>query len=377
MFSFDTTGSMAPALTQVRRTVRQTIQRLFGEIPNLRIGILAHGDYCDAGSTYVTTHQDLSGNLDALARFVQNVTPTGGGDAPECYELVLRQAQGFGWRADAQKVLVMIGDDLPHAPHDNPQRINWRDEVAALVRMGVTIYGVQALGRRHAAPFYCEIAERSGGFHVPLAQFAQVTDMLLAVTYRQQGEDRVVAFAQEVTAAGRMTRSMSHTLNALTPRITALSELTTDELRARIRSGAPAGEAYTGLSAADLVPVPPSRFQVLDVDADTGIRAFAEGNGLLFRPGRGFYQFTKPETIQARKEVVLVDRRTGDMVSGDAARAMLGLPRGANAHVRPGALDQYDVYVQSTSYNRVLKRGTRFLYEVEDWDRGVELLAAA
>jgi hypothetical protein len=226
--------------------VRQTIQRLFREIPNLRIGILAHGDYCDAGSTYVTSHQDLCNNLDALAQFVQTVTPTGGGDAPECYELVLRQAQGFGWRADAQKVLVMIGDDLPHAPHDNPQRINWRDEVMALVRLGVTIYGVQALGRRHAAPFYRELAERSGGFHVPLDQFAQVTDMLLAVTYRQQGEDRVVAFAEEVAGAGRMTRSMSRTLNALTPRITALSELTSDDVRARIRASAPPGEAYIG-----------------------------------------------------------------------------------------------------------------------------------
>lgn len=377
MFSFDTTGSMAPALAQVRRTVRQTIQRLLREIPNLRIGILAHGDYCDAGSTYLTTHQDLSSNLDALVRFVESVTPTGGGDAPECYELVLRQAQGFGWRANAQKVLVMIGDDLPHAPHDNPQRINWRDELMALVRMEVTIYGVQALGRRHATLFYREIAERSGGFHVPLDQFAQVTDMLLAVTYRQQGEDRVIAFAEEVTTAGRMTRSMSRTLGALTPRITALSELTADEVRTRIRSSVPAGELYPGLSAADLVPVPPSRFQVLDVDAEIAIRAFAEGNGLLFKPGHGFYQFTKPETVQARKEVVLVDRRTGDMFGGDAARAMLGLPRGANAHIRPGALDQYNVFVQSTSYNRVLKRDTKFLYEVEDWDRGVALRAAA
>lgn len=377
MFSFDTTGSMAPALAQVRRTVRQTIQRLLGEIPDLRIGILAHGDYCDAGTTYVTTHEDLSANLDALVQFVERVRATGGGDAPECYELALRQAQGFGWRADAQKALIVIGDDLPHAPHANPQRINWREELAALVRMGVTIYGVQALGRRHATPFYRELAERSGGFHVPLDQFAQVTDMLLAVTYRQQGEDRVVAFAEEVTAAGRMTRSMSRTLGALTPRITALSALTADEVRTRIRAGSATGEAYVGLSSADLVPAPPARFQVLEVDADSAIRVFAESNGLRFRPGRGFYQFTKPETIQARKVVVLVDRRTGDMFSGDAARAMLGLPRGANAHIRPGALDQYDVFVQSASYNRVLKRDTKFLYEVEDCDSDADLRAAA
>jgi hypothetical protein len=32
--------------------------------------------------------------------------------------------------------------------------------------------------------------------------------------------------------------------------------------------------------------------------------------------------------------------------------------------------------VQSTSYNRKLIGGTRFLYEVEDWDRGAEGEAA-
>ena len=44
MFSFDTTGSMAPA-AQVRRTMRQTIQRLFREIPNPKrpaIGLLKY-----------------------------------------------------------------------------------------------------------------------------------------------------------------------------------------------------------------------------------------------------------------------------------------------------------------------------------------------
>src|SRR5579859_2754011 len=32
VFSFDTTGSMAPAITQVRRNVTQTVQRLFNQI---------------------------------------------------------------------------------------------------------------------------------------------------------------------------------------------------------------------------------------------------------------------------------------------------------------------------------------------------------
>src|SRR5579872_7141630 len=91
VFSFDTTGSMYPCLTQVRRKVKQTVTRLAEEIPGIHIGIIAHGDYCDRNSTYVTRRLDLTNDVDALCKFVETVAPTGGGDAPECYELVLRE----------------------------------------------------------------------------------------------------------------------------------------------------------------------------------------------------------------------------------------------------------------------------------------------
>lgn len=54
VFSFDTTGSMYPCLTQVRRKIKNTVNRLLNEIPGIRIGIIAHGDYCDEKTTYIT-----------------------------------------------------------------------------------------------------------------------------------------------------------------------------------------------------------------------------------------------------------------------------------------------------------------------------------
>ncbi len=66
VFSFDTTGSMYPCLTQVRRKIKNTVTRLIDELPLIRIGIIAHGDYCDAGSTYVTKIFNLSGDVDAI-----------------------------------------------------------------------------------------------------------------------------------------------------------------------------------------------------------------------------------------------------------------------------------------------------------------------
>jgi hypothetical protein len=49
--------------------------------------------------------------LRTIVNFVENVEPTFGGDAPECYELVLHEAQSFAWMDGWSHVLVLIGDD--------------------------------------------------------------------------------------------------------------------------------------------------------------------------------------------------------------------------------------------------------------------------
>jgi hypothetical protein len=38
------------------------------------------------------------------------------------------------------------------------------------------------------------------------------------------------------------------------------------------------------------------------------IKEFVQMNSLIFKTGRGFYEFTKPETVSHKKEVVLVRR---------------------------------------------------------------------
>lgn len=347
VISFDTTGSMYPVLTQVRRKIKEAVQRLTRELPGIHIGIIAHGDYCDV-NTYVTKHLDLTADTQAIIDFVTGTQATGGGDAPECYELVLHEVQTFSWRPDATRVFVLIGDDVPHQPATNPQHLNWRTEVAALTAQGVSVYGVQALNRRHATHFYRELAHASGGFHLNLDQFAEITDMLIAICYRQDAnpDPKMRAYEDEVQRQGRMSRSLKRAFATL--------------------QGRPLSVEETG--PADLRAVPSGRFQILEVDESQPIQLFAQRNGLIFKAGKGFYEFTKTETIQARKEIVLQHRETGDLFAGNQARVMLGLPIGEEARIRPTHLAEYRVFVQSTSYNRKLVRHTRFLYEVADYD---------
>lgn len=61
-------------------------------------------------------------------------------------------------------------------------------------------------------------------------------------------------------------------------------------------------------ASSGLTPVDVARFQVLDVDEKCDIRSYVQKNGLIFKTGRGFYEFTKPEKISDKKEVVLLDK---------------------------------------------------------------------
>src|SRR4051812_5184262 len=264
VFSFDTTGSMYPCLTQVRRNVKSTVTRLFEEIPGIRIGIIAHGDYCDKGRPYVTKHLKLTDDVGKIVKFVETVEATGGGDAPECYELVLHEAQDHPWSKGATKALVLIGDDVPHPPAQNPGKLDWRKEAKALADADVTVYAVQALNRSHATRFYAELARISGGYHVPLDQFSHVTDLVLAVGYQQAGPEQLQRYEQEVTTKGRMNRGLDRMFSTMLGR-----------------------KAKTDFGAVDLRAVPPGRFQVLDVDHDVAIKQFVEDNGLAFKKGRG------------------------------------------------------------------------------------------
>lgn len=352
--SFDTTGSMYPCLTQVRRQVVALVRRLFKDIPSLRIAIIAHGDYVDAATSYVTKTFDFSSDEAAICRFVENVGKTWGDDAPECYELVLHEARALQWRADAEKALAIIGDDVPHEASFplNVKRISWRNELALLLQAGIHVYGIHAMPgtRRHSKPFYEEIARATGGYYLTLDQFAAVNDIICAICYKASGPEPLAAFREEVRSGRRMDRNLSQVFETLT------------------------GEREEVATRPGLIPVPAGRFQVLQVDGAEGekkvdIRDFVRAQGLTFKRGRGFYEFTKRETIQRNKEVVLVDRKTGDMYTGREARAMIGLPEGVDAKISPTSLDEFRVFVRSTSVNRMLVVGTGLLYEVEDWNR--------
>ena len=203
-------GWMYPCLTQARKTIDASCKRLFTEIPDIEIGIIAHGDYCDKAPLYVTKIHDLSDDADSICRSSGPSGRPAAATRPECYELVLHEARSLRWSKGAayRSVLVIIGDDVP-TPRENPKQLNWRDEMTSPPRgRGLRL---RRPGPRPQArdPLLQEIAEESGGVPPGPRPVRLHHRLILAICFKQAGDEKPARLRER----GRRARPDDRSLN--------------------------------------------------------------------------------------------------------------------------------------------------------------------
>ncbi|MFD8984172.1 vWA domain-containing protein [Streptomyces sp. NPDC059564] len=115
------------------------------------------------------------------------------------------------------------------------------------------------------------------------------------------------------------------------------------------------------IEAAGLTPVDPSQYQLIPVTRAAAIREWVVESGHTYRTGCAFYQLSKSEKVQARKQIAVLEKKTDRVYSGPEARALLGLPD-SEVRVKPDHNDDFTIFVQSTSVNRKLVPNTRVLF---------------
>lgn len=104
--------------------------------------------------------------------------------------------------------------------------------------------------------------------------------------------------------------------------------------------------------------------QVVSVWCDQDVQDFVNIElGVPLLKGSVFYQLTKTErNVQSYKQILIRDKKTGKVYAGDWARQALGLPLNEDVTLKPGMHGQYDIFVQSTSNNRKLIKGTDMIW---------------
>lgn len=106
-------------------------------------------------------------------------------------------------------------------------------------------------------------------------------------------------------------------------------------------------------------------FRALKVDREQPIKDFVESKGLEYVRGSAFYELTKDETVQPYKELLLQERGRKRVYGGEDARKVLGFPKGLTVKVTPGNHQNFKIFIQSTSTNRKLVRGTELLFNLQ------------
>jgi len=184
-FCFDTTGSMSPCIAQVRNQIESTCEQLFQDIEGLKVGMIAHGDYCDGDN--VINFLPLTDDQEKIFKFIRETPNTCGGDAPECYELALHIAQQLGWGNAPGKILVMIGDAEPHPPtySENVQDLNWEEEAEKLAAMDVQVLPLQCL---YGSWFWPALAEKFDMPLLNLERFEEASETLMGAAYAASGD---------------------------------------------------------------------------------------------------------------------------------------------------------------------------------------------
>jgi hypothetical protein len=109
-----------------------------------------------------------------------------------------------------------------------------------------------------------------------------------------------------------------------------------------------------------LKALPNASYRVVPVYYAAQIRDAVQADGVPYYVGKGYYQLTKTETIQATKQIAIREKSTGKVFMGSQARQLIGLPA-HDVRVKPDQNPEYDIFVQSTSVNRKVLPNTSVL----------------
>ena len=198
VIAFDTTGSMAEYIGTVRKEVSELVPRLFKYNQNLRLGIVAFGDYCDMlnATEFGYAYQCLmpTDNVNDIIKFINQSRDTNGGDTDEFYELVIRKiVEETPWREKSTKVILLIADAAPHPLGYTYQdyvvrnQIDWRIEARNASQKGIKIDTVTITN----ALWYKELSRITNGVSVPFKMSGKTAQLVeVAAMARGSKESR-------------------------------------------------------------------------------------------------------------------------------------------------------------------------------------------
>ena len=196
VIAFDTTGSMSAYINAVKTHVKELVPKLFSSNPDLRIGIVAFGDYCDmkAPTLYGKAYQvlDLTNDENKIIKFINGAKGTSGGDGDEFYELVIKKiTEETAWREGSTKAVLLIADAAPHKVGYSYKnivknaQIDWREEAKKASELGIK-FDTMTIDPLHIE-WYKELSAMTNGVSVPFKNSGKTSQVIEAAALSRGG----------------------------------------------------------------------------------------------------------------------------------------------------------------------------------------------
>lgn len=196
VIAFDTTGSMSSYIGAVKEHCTKLVPELLAANPNMRIGIVAFGDYCDMQSSTIfgKAYQclPLTNNEDRIINFIKNAKNTYGGDGPEFYELVIKKiTEETDWKEDSTKAVLLIGDANPHEigytyrSIIRNSQIDWKKEAEKAAEKGIKFDTISIIPSNS---WYKELSRITNGINSDFHSDHKTSQLIKAATLARGGE---------------------------------------------------------------------------------------------------------------------------------------------------------------------------------------------
>lgn len=211
VIAFDTTGSMAGYIMSVKAHVTELVGELFDKTKDLRIKIVAFGDYCDMKSSkeFGKAYQslELTNDRKAIIDFINKAENTSGGDGDEFYELVIRKINNeTDWRPGASKAVLLIGDAPYHKVGykfksgniDITNDIDWKAEAQVAKDKGIQYDTLMITGIN----WYEELSKITGGIAMNFKNAAKISNIIEGTIYARSSRSAYMSKSMEVNASG-------------------------------------------------------------------------------------------------------------------------------------------------------------------------------
>lgn len=113
--AIDTTGSMGASIEQAQEDAKTLVTDVEAQFPGTLFAVVQFKDSFDTPEYELL--QAMTSDADLIDAAIDTLSPSGGGDAPEAYNLVFQNSvtdSATGWRSNSRKLVIVIGDAEPH-----------------------------------------------------------------------------------------------------------------------------------------------------------------------------------------------------------------------------------------------------------------------